>query len=193
MKESHVEGRASHGDPESYAGAPERLRRQRVAQGVLRIGWSRFIEVTREPYDGGRNMKQTNLEPVVGLFGGSDMGWIGVDLDGALAEHQGWDGGIGKPIAPMVERVKRWLAEGVEVRIMTARVSARGGYSSESMRSADSAFVAEQRVQIQEWCLEHLGAVIPVTHEKDFRMVELWDDRAVQVISNTGRRTDGGA
>ena len=68
-------------------------------------------------------------------------GWIGVDLDGTLAEYHGWNGSIGKPIAPMVDRVKRWLAEGVEVRIMTARVSNRGGYSEESRRSADRAFV----------------------------------------------------
>ena len=121
------------------------------------------------------------------------MGWIGVDLDGTLAEYHGWNGGIGKPIAPMVERVKRWLAEGVEVRIMTARVSNRGGYSEESGRSADGAFVLEQRSMIQLWCWEHLGAPIPVTCEKDFRMVELWDDRAVQVIPNTGLRADGGA
>lgn len=38
-------------------------------------------------------------------------GWIGVDLDGTLAEYLGWQGmgHIGEPIAPMVERVKAWL------------------------------------------------------------------------------------
>ena len=120
-------------------------------------------------------------------------GWIGVDLDGTLAEYHGWNGGVGKPIARMVERVKRWIADGIEVRIMTARVSNGGGFSEESKRDADGAFVSEQRVLIQEWCKEHLGVVIPVTHEKDFRMVELWDDRAVQVIPNTGLRADGSA
>jgi RES domain-containing protein len=120
-------------------------------------------------------------------------GWIGVDLDGTLAEYHGWNGGVGKPIARMVERVKRWIADGIEVRIMTARVSNGGGFSEESKLDADGAFVAEQRVLIQEWCKEHLGVVIPVTHEKDFRMVELWDDRAVQVIPNTGLRADGAA
>ena len=40
-------------------------------------------------------------------------GWIGVDLDGTLAEYLGWQGmgHIGEPIAPMVERVKAWLAQ----------------------------------------------------------------------------------
>jgi len=113
-------------------------------------------------------------------------------LDGTLAEYHGWvDGRIGKPVPLMVERVKRWLAIGQEVRIMTARVSNGGGYSEESKRDADGAFVAEQHEMIAAWCLEHLGAVIPITCEKDFRMLELWDDRAVQIVPNTGRRADG--
>jgi len=50
-------------------------------------------------------------------------GWIGVDLDGTLAVHMGvWDGSIGPPIYPMVDRVRRWIKEGREVRIITARV-----------------------------------------------------------------------
>lgn len=120
-------------------------------------------------------------------------GWIGVDLDGTLAEYHGWTGGIGRPISPMVERVKRWFAQGIEVRIMTARVSPRGGYSEESKRFADFNFVVEQRELIEKWCHEHLGKVIPITHEKDFTMIEFWDDRAVQVIPNTGIRADGAA
>ncbi len=44
---------------------------------------------------------------------------------------------------------------------------------------------------IQAWCLEHVGEVLPVTPAKDYDMVELWDDRAVQVIPNTGERADG--
>ena len=47
--------------------------------------------------------------------------WIGVDLDGTLAEWDGWKGHqhIGKPIPQMVERVKRWLAMDIEVRVFT--------------------------------------------------------------------------
>ena len=40
------------------------------------------------------------------------------------------------------------------------------------------------------WCQAHLGRVLPVTCVKDFGMVELWDDRAVQVVPNDGRRVD---
>lgn len=103
----------------------------------------------------------------------SDGGWIGVDLDGTLAEYHGWIGTehIGDPIAPMVDRVKLWLGAGVEVRIFTARVC-----------MGEQAVVAT----IQAWCLEHIGCILPVTCEKDFGMIELWDDRAVQVIANTG-------
>lgn len=105
-------------------------------------------------------------------------GWIGVDLDGTLAKYGEWKGAehIGEPIAPMVERVKRWLAEGREVRIFTARVAGpRQEMGVEATRAA-----------IERWCLQHIGAVLPVTNEKDYGMVELWDDRAVQVEMNTG-------
>jgi hypothetical protein len=116
-------------------------------------------------------------------------GWIGVDLDGTLARYDGWKGTthIGEPIAPMVERVKRWLAEGREVRIFTARVD--GGEVAISM--GDQNGVAHRDVPrviqaIQDWCAVHLGQTLPVTNVKDYGMIELWDDRAVQVIANTG-------
>ena len=37
--------------------------------------------------------------------------WIGVDLDGTLAHYTGWRGEdhIGKPILPMLLRIKMWL------------------------------------------------------------------------------------
>ena len=46
-------------------------------------------------------------------------GWIGVDLDGTLSTHDGWgDGSIGEPVPAMVQRVREWLAEGREVRML---------------------------------------------------------------------------
>lgn len=120
------------------------------------------------------------------------QGWIGVDLDGTLARSdRPWDGSVGNPVETMLARVKDWLAMGVEVRIMTARVG-RGGYSEFSQRWADDAFIVEQKAIINAWCLKHLGQILPVTCEKDFMMIELWDDRAVQIIPNTGLRADGG-
>jgi hypothetical protein len=43
---------------------------------------------------------------------------------------------------------------------------------------------------IGDWCEEHIGVRLPITCTKDYGMVELWDDRAVQVIPNTGDRAD---
>ena len=100
-------------------------------------------------------------------------GWIGVDLDGTLAQYGGWKGPdhIGAPIMPMVRRVTAWLATGQEVRIFTARAS-----------------MPEQVPPIHAWCLTHIGLVLPVTNVKDFGMIELWDDRCVRVIANVGER-----
>ena len=43
---------------------------------------------------------------------------------------------------------------------------------------------------IDRWCLKHLGEALPITCIKDMRMTELWDDRAIQVVPNTGARAD---
>lgn len=107
-------------------------------------------------------------------------GWIGVDLDGTLAEYHGWpeDGSIGPPIPFMLQRVKKWLAEGKQVKIMTARVSPNSRGHRE---------VLHQRSLIANWCIRNVGLELDVTCEKDYGMVELWDDRAVRVERNTGR------
>lgn len=105
------------------------------------------------------------------------MGWIGVDLDGTLALHIGSTDAIGNPITPMVNRVKKWLDEGKDVRIFTARV---GGGMSEADRKKAAA-------DIRVWCKRFIGRELPVTATKDYTMIELWDDRAVQVVHNTGQ------
>jgi hypothetical protein len=116
----------------------------------------------------------------------SDSGWIGVDFDGTLAHYEGWNGGeLGKPIPVMLDRVKKWLTEGRAVRIFTARVGCTGEINL--VGGVDSIdFAAEQAKKIRAWCLEHIGVELPVTATKDFAMIELWDDRAVQVKANTG-------
>jgi hypothetical protein len=99
-------------------------------------------------------------------------GWIGVDLDGTLATYGGWKGpdNIGAPVPAMVTRVLDWCNAGQEVKIFTARAS-----------------VPEQIPPIIEWCKKHLGRELPVTNIKDFGMIELYDDRAIQVEINTGK------
>ena len=108
------------------------------------------------------------------------LGWIGVDLDGTLAKYEGGVHGIGKPVPLMARRVLKWISEGIDVRIVTARVS-----------GPDPDEVKRQRLLIQAWCIKHLGRTLPVQNWKDYAMIELWDDRVVQVIPNTGRRADG--
>lgn len=116
-------------------------------------------------------------------------GWIGVDLDGTLAHYAGFKGPdhIGIPIAPMVNRVKKWLSEGRDVRIFTARVDGGGaaliGGNPDGAKFMDVEMVKKP---IREWCLKHIGQELPITNVKDYGMEQLWDDRAVQVIFNTG-------
>lgn len=114
-------------------------------------------------------------------------GWIGVDLDGTLAMYDKWRGidHIGDPIPAMVTRVKRWLDDGNDVRIFTARVS-----DADAAAVAAGTMVSDDRGvrhYIEQWCLKHIGIILPITNVKDFGMAELWDDRAVQVEANTGR------
>jgi hypothetical protein len=118
-------------------------------------------------------------------------GWIGVDLDGTLAEYTSvpphlWDAfKIGKPVPKMLERVKEWLANGYEVRIVTARVAivvTEGAGAMGHLR-----FIQQVARRIQDWCEEQGLGRLKVTAQKDYDMLELWDDRAVSVEKNTGR------
>lgn len=115
----------------------------------------------------------------------SDHGWIGVDLDGTLALYPHSFPAIGPPIPAMVDRVRAWLNDGQDIRIFTARVGIRPELSSEH-GNADADFAARQMGLIEAWCLEHLDQILPVTAQKDFHMIALWDDRCVQVVPNTG-------
>jgi hypothetical protein len=108
-------------------------------------------------------------------YGGSP--WIGVDLDGTLAHDLGNKGRnhgsgldeIGSPIKPMLNRVQKWIAEGKTVKIFTARASS-----------------PRQIVAVKKWLIQHGLPDLEVTNTKDLRMIELWDDRCVQVSTNLG-------
>lgn len=114
-------------------------------------------------------------------------GWIGVDLDGTLAKHDGGEfqfSHIGEPIPAMVKRVQGWIRQGYEVRIITARAA-----HVEAHRDTTDKYSELHKtviVPIKEWCVRHIGMELPVTAHKDFSMIELWDDRAVSVGTNTG-------
>lgn len=107
-------------------------------------------------------------------------GYIAVDFDGTLATYTGWSTqgpNLGTPIPAMVERVKRWLAAGEDVRIFTARASA-----SNPRLETDTA-------AIKEWCSVHLGRELPITNAKEFTCKEIWDDVSVSVEPGSGWRT----
>lgn len=107
-------------------------------------------------------------------------GYIGVDFDGTLAVHEPGSGvdTLGEPIPAMVERVKGWLQAGEKVRIITARVADK--YSDR----------VEQAQLIQAWCVKYIGTALKVQAHKCGSMYELWDDRAVGLVRNTGLRAD---
>lgn len=104
--------------------------------------------------------------------------WIGVDLDGTLAERvQDPDDpeAIGPPVYAMLSRVWKWLAEGRVVRVVTARAYPPGDAPGE-------------RVQhVHAWLREWVGEDLPVTCCKDPGMEVLYDDRCIQVEPDTGR------
>lgn len=97
--------------------------------------------------------------------------WIGVDLDGTLAYFEGWNGfdDIGDPIPGMKARVLDWIAQGYQVKIFTARASAPEGIEP-----------------VKRWLEKNGFPPLEITASKDFGMIELWDDRAIQVVANTG-------
>lgn len=101
-------------------------------------------------------------------------GWIGVDFDGTISEHHGYKGPnhVGEPIMPMVERIRKWLKEGKDVRIFTAR----------DQKSYPA---------IRKFCLQNFGKTLKITKTKDRFMEALYDDRAVGVEHNTGKLIGG--
>lgn len=101
--------------------------------------------------------------------------WVGFDLDGTLALHGKYLGPdhVGIMIEPMKEILLEWIKQGMRVKIMTARMSHKD--------TRDQA-----RIVIQDWLEANGIPRIEVTCKKDYRMIKLYDDRAVQVIPNTG-------
>jgi hypothetical protein len=102
---------------------------------------------------------------------GEKRGWIGMDLDGTLAHADALTdtSSIGAPVPRMVELARKLAREGYRIKIFTAR-----------------AYDARQVGMVREWLRENGLPEFEVTNRKDFEMIRLYDDRAVQVIPNTG-------
>lgn len=93
---------------------------------------------------------------------------IAIDLDGTLSEST-TDGSIGNPIKAMVDRVKSWNQDGLEVVIFTARA----GDTSEVRK-------------IESWLKNHQLPALNITNVKDSGMVEIWDNLAIRVANDKG-------
>jgi len=134
--------------------------------------------------------------------GESGQGWYGFDLDGTLAVYDGWQGidHIGAPVAKTVRLMKRMHEDGLKVKILTARVSPRSDVETRPNQYLENHWCVESpsdmpwaladrwtaKEFIQEWCWRTLGFVPEITHEKDHLMLNLFDDRVVQVEPNSG-------
>jgi 2'-5' RNA ligase len=100
---------------------------------------------------------------------------INVDLDSTLAHSD--SGGsrmhIGAPQPEMVDRIKKDLAAGKQVKIFTARVA----------NDPDG----KVREAIQRWSKQHLGVALEVTDKKQEDTGEILDDKAKHVEPNKGK------
>ena len=76
---------------------------------------------------------------------------------------------IGKPIKPMIEFVKDLVPQDKKIKIFTARA-----------KNQDTI------PYIHKWLKENDLPEFEVTNEKDFGMIMLYDDRCMQVITNSG-------
>jgi len=111
--------------------------------------------------------------------------WIGVDYDGTMVTHPSFvdpnDHG-GKVVPKMRDRVVRWCMQGRRVKIMTARAA-----NTNPNREQDIAPIRQHlKDNYPEVCHN-----LEITAEKDYGMIELWDDRAIGIIRDTGERADG--
>jgi hypothetical protein len=107
-----------------------------------------------------------------------------VDFDGTLAEETGWKGfkHLGKPILEMVLKVKKWLQDGDEVVLHTARLT----QGESPFNPADEGLDRNGIVALlEEWCVTNIGQKLPIINEKHGYGLS-YDDWGRHVIRNTG-------
>lgn len=98
-----------------------------------------------------------------------------MDLDGTLARSDTIASlsSIGEPIPAMIDLLRQLIKKGRMVKIFTARASD-----------------PEQLPLIRKWLKENGLPDLEITNVKDYNMIRLYDDRAIQVIENTGQLVD---
>lgn len=129
--------------------------------------------------------------------------WIGVDFNRTLAVYHSFEDDMrqAEPIPSVVNMVKRLLADGKVVKILTAQVWVPQEFfrylngelkashpGPEWMAQASLYFERAGRAEsiIKDWCWEHIGQELEVTCERDPGCIEIWDDKARPVIPNQG-------
>jgi hypothetical protein len=98
--------------------------------------------------------------------------WTGVDLDGTLAlASDGWPepDEIGEPIEQVMLWVKRSMANGNKIKIFTARA----GWD-------------ESVPHVEAWLKKHGLGGLEITNVKDMYCDRILDDKAIQVLRNSG-------
>jgi len=97
---------------------------------------------------------------------------ISVDLDGTLAKYHEFisETHIGDPIPLMLFRVQRWIAQGKDVVIFSARAR-----TPEAIKA------------IEDWTEKHCGKRLRATNIKETTFEVMYDDRAIRIKTNTGK------
>ena len=93
--------------------------------------------------------------------------FIGVDLDFTLRSGMN---STSLPVPKMLELIKYWISLGIKVKIITA-----------------NACSPERILSIKLWLEKYDIGGLEITNKKSYGMRELWDDRAVTVVPNTGK------
>lgn len=100
-------------------------------------------------------------------------GWFGFDIDGTLAKYdfgkQGQPQPIGEPVPAMASRLRKAVASGRICKYFTARAETPEGMQA-----------------VRDWAVKYGLPNLDVTNVKDHHMILCYDDRARQVVPNTG-------
>ena len=101
-----------------------------------------------------------------------------VDFDGTMAHYDSWEqqgNNVGKPIKPMIEKIKGWLKKKYKISVFTARLT-HGAVESEKQIGLIQQFLRENG----------LPDTLPITCMKMHYMTHQICDRAFHVVKNTG-------
>lgn len=98
---------------------------------------------------------------------------IYIDFDGTIAtQKDGYQREIGEPIMPMIDRINKWIKQGHNITIFTAR--------AENMNISE-------KLDIEMFCVKYFGRVLPITAIKHHECDLYIDDKAIRVERNTGK------